>query len=285
MLHAMHLPNNQYNQFTLTLKLFAFVLLLGLWKVGASNEGAALLVGDFADLHCNSERPFEGTVLWDLGDQFEGQVQLRIGSATGNLFVASDDAAGEARTGKWVVPGMKFVLLDQADGTILAEYVVELPPCEDQAVVAADASETRTHDGSETRTQEGPASPPAVRAPSRPVSPPQPPRPEDLARTELDDRATLELSPPRLRYCGLPVDRASVTVRWDIAELGIDRAQIYVNSLDGQLFASGGTAGERITGDWVTNGMRFLLFVPELGRVVAKSEFRILPCNVVDYPD
>ncbi|MFU8832945.1 MAG: hypothetical protein ACNA7J_12445 [Wenzhouxiangella sp.] len=31
--------------------------------------------------------------------------------------------------------------------------------------------------------------------------------------------------------------------------------------------------------------MRFLLVIPGLGRVVAKSEFRILPCKVVDYSD
>jgi hypothetical protein len=246
--------------------------LLGFSGAASSRDASSLLLIDFGDMDCKSEPPFEATLLWDLGDQFDGQIQLRIDSASGNLFVASDDSAGEARTGKWVFPGTKFLLLNQEDGTVLNELVVEAPSCDEQLV-------------SESTMPESPSPAPVARAPARPATPPPPPRPEDLARTELDDRAILNLSPPRLRYCGLPVESASVRVHWDVADLGVDQARIYVNSLDGQLFADGGASGERITGDWVTNGMRFLLYLPELERVVAESEFRILPCNVVDYPD
>lgn len=101
----------------------------------------------------------------------------------------------------------------------------------------------------------------------------------------LDDRASLILSPPRLRYCGQPVEQAAVRVNWDASELDASRVQIFLDSLDGRMLAEGNATGERLTGEWVTNGMRFLLYLPETGKIVAKKEFRILPCDVVKYPD
>ncbi len=255
-------------------QVMVFVLLC-IFSPGLSS---AVLSFGFAEQDCVGEPPFEGAVAWDLGDQFEGQVQLRIGSATGELFAASDGGTGEARTGNWVVPGMKFVLLDQTDGSVLSELVVEAPSCEDQLVDAEP-------EVFEIIEPEAPLPAPPVRAPVRPIEPPPPPRPEDLARIELDDRAILTLSPPRLRYCGLPVDRATVRVQWDTSELDVDRAHIHVNSLDGEPYADGGVTGERITGDWVTNGTRFLLYLPDQDRVVAETKFRILPCDVAEYPD
>ena len=106
----------------------------------------------------------------------------------------------------------------------------------------------------------------------------------EQART-AGSRATLEFSPPRLRYCGLPVERTRITVSWDATAAGINQTRLYLHGVDGSLFASGGAVGESQTGEWVTNGMKFVLYSPELDEVLAEKDFRLIPCNTKKYPD
>lgn len=235
---------------------------------------AAPLMVDLDGVDCDTEPPFEINLLWDLGEAFGGRIELRVNSETGNLFAAGH-AAGEARTGKWAVPGMRFFLVEQGTGSVLDQVVVEIPECGQNAPPPV----------TERRRTEA-QSPRARRADRREsaVEPSQRER-EPQGQFELDERAILKLSPPRLRYCGLPVERTTVNVEWDISALDHRNVQIYLNSLDGQLFAQGGPSGDMLTGEWVRNGTRFLLYLPESGKVVAMKEFRIIPCNVVEYPD
>ena len=100
-----------------------------------------------------------------------------------------------------------------------------------------------------------------------------------------ENAVDLEFSPPRLRYCGLPVNRTRITVSWDASAMGVNRTRVYLNGPDGQLFASGGAVGESQTGEWVTNGMKFVLYSPELDQVLAEKSFRLIPCNTKEYPD
>jgi hypothetical protein len=239
-----------------------------------SGVQAAPLVVDLDGVDCDTDPPFEINLLWDLGEAFGGRVELRVHSETGNLFAAGS-AAGEARTGKWAVPGMRFFLLEHGTGSVLDQVVVEIPECRQD--VPPPVSERRRAEPQSPRSQ-----PPDRRAATAQSPPDSPLMPGQL---ELDERAVLKLSPPRLRYCGLPVERTTVNVEWDISALDHRHVQIYLNSLDGQLFAQGGPSGDMLTGEWVRNGTRFLLYLPEMGKVVAMKEFRILPCNVVEYPD
>lgn len=102
---------------------------------------------------------------------------------------------------------------------------------------------------------------------------------------EPENRAMLEFSPPRLRYCGLPVERTRITVSWDATAANVNYIQLFLDGTDGKLFVSSGVVGESQTGDWVTNGMKFVLYSPELDEVLAEKAFRLIPCNTKEYPD
>lgn len=72
---------------------------------------------------------------------------------------------------------------------------------------------------------------------------------------------------------------------WDATPAGVNSTRIYINGLDGTLFAAGQAVGESQTGEWVTNGMKFVLYSPELDEVLAEKSFRLIPCNTKEYPD
>ena len=88
-----------------------------------------------------------------------------------------------------------------------------------------------------------------------------------------------------MRYCGQPVEKAMIRVLWDVTGLDQERARIYLDMPGGQVLVDGPASGEQITGEWVTDGMRFVLYLPERDEVIAEREFRILPCSVAEYPD
>jgi len=102
--------------------------------------------------------------------------------------------------------------------------------------------------------------------------------PVDLSEIEF------RTQPPRLRYCGKPVERTQVDVIWDVSALGAQPVQILIGSSDGKLFSSGGPRGTVETGDWVTDRTRFQLYLPMRDEVIAEYLFRILPCSVSDHP-
>jgi hypothetical protein len=107
----------------------------------------------------------------------------------------------------------------------------------------------------------------------------------DGQAAKAESTAVLEFSPPRLRYCGLPVERTRIRVAWDATAANVNRTRVYLHGTDGQLFASGGAVGESETGEWVTNGMKFVLYSPELDEVLAEKAFRLIPCDTKKYPD
>lgn len=95
----------------------------------------------------------------------------------------------------------------------------------------------------------------------------------------------LHFSPPRLRYCGLPVERTEITVSWDATAVGVNQTRVYLHEVGDRIFASGGPIGESETGEWVTNGTKFILYSPERDEVLAEKSFRLIPCNTKEYPD
>ena len=91
-------------------------------------------------------------------------------------------------------------------------------------------------------------------------------------------------TPPRLRWCGQPVERIEAEVRWDVTALGAESVVIYLDEAGGKVFHAGAAEGRRRTGQWVTDGMKFVLFLPEREQVAAEYTFRLLPCNTREYP-
>ncbi len=81
------------------------------------------------------------------------------------------------------------------------------------------------------------------------------------------------------------MEKTEIRVDWDVTALDVDAAEVYLQGLDGTLFASGTATGWAETGEWVEDGFRFVLYLPEQRRVVAEQVFRILPCNIAEYPD
>ena len=65
------------------------------------------------------------TIFWNVTgileedeDEEVAEVEVRVGSETGNLLAAGD-ITGNAETGEWVTDGMVFYLLDRATGDLL----------------------------------------------------------------------------------------------------------------------------------------------------------------------
>jgi hypothetical protein len=75
---------------------------------------------------CDGTGAGKTTIFWDAkGVQ---QIQVRVGSPTGDMMVDSPLAQGRADTGKWVGGGMKFYLQDVSGGrsTTLATLTVNV---------------------------------------------------------------------------------------------------------------------------------------------------------------
>ena len=253
---------------------------------GLSLSGHASIFNiEYPSDHCDGEIPFVATLQWDVGEDFSGRTEIRVGSPDGNLFSSGRDS-GEATTGKWVRPGMRFVLINAVDSSILGEVEASMDDCHDEGDEAIEVVETIPDPipdpaRRDPRPRQEGSTPPASSTPSA-----RPPAIlEPRGRIDLDEGEFLKLSPPRLRYCGQPVEHAMVRVFWDVTELGEEHARIYLESTDGRVFTDGPARGERITGEWVTHGMRFLLYLPDRDEVIAERQFRILPCNVAEYPD
>jgi hypothetical protein len=230
---------------------------------------------------CPDEIPFTATVVWNLDEESVDRAEVRVDSADGTVFTGARES-GQSTTGRWVRPGMRFFLVDAEDGRVLGEAEVSMDGCDRNAVspvegVPARAERSRSDSGREPELL---MPPPSATPSARP-----PAILEPRGRFELGDEEFLRLSPPRLRYCGQPVETAMVRVMWDVTGLDEEHARIYLDMPGGQVLVDGPARGEEITGEWVTDGMRFVLYLPDLEEVVAVRQFRILPCSVVDYPD
>jgi hypothetical protein len=193
---------------------------------------------------CDASGPFTAEVKWRLEEAAATKVELRIKSASGTLF-AEGGRSGSAKTGKWVVPGLRFVLRDPGAGEVLAEVIAQKPVCE--------------------KTRAGGSG--ALPQQAAPIG-----------------QSTLVLSPPRVRSCGKPVSVFAVEVRWHVESPAGMRVEVRLNDPDGKVFAHGGATGKARTGEWVKDGMRFFLVEANGGRPLADAVFEILPCSTVAAP-
>lgn len=190
---------------------------------------------------CVETFPVRVVLSWEVEDALVEGVEIRVDSPDGALF-STAGRQGSSETGQWVTESTVFYLLSRPQGQVLATGSLELPSCE------------------------------ALRGQARRE------RALDLLAQAPEQAVRFRLSPPRLFFCGRPVERTAVRVEWDVSALELNRVEIYLQSTTGQLFASGGPVGEKDTREWVTDGMNFVLFLPELDVVAAEREFRIRPC-------
>lgn len=190
---------------------------------------------------CIEDYPVRAMVAWrtDL-DDIAG-VEVRVGAPDGNLFTAAG-RTGSDPTGPWVTEAMEFFLISRPGGEILAQASLDTPSCESLRL-----AERRR-------------------------------RLSELLERSPEKVLRFELSPPRLFYCGQPVERTAVRLEWDVSALEASRVEIFLRSVDGPLFARGSAVGQAETRDWVIDGTVFVLYLPEFEQVAATREFRIRPC-------
>jgi len=194
---------------------------------------------------CIEEFPVRASLRWAVDDSSIAGVEVRVGDPDGTLF-SRGGRIGFSETGQWVFESMEFFLLSRPRGELLANASLDIPSCE--ALRIAERRE----------------------------------RMLQLLETAGDELVKFELSPPRLFYCGQPIERTAVRLRWDVSEFEVSKVEIYIDSTAGTLFGKGPESGEAVTRNWVTDGMVFVLYLPEYDEVAALREFRIRPCAEIN---
>lgn len=213
--------------------------------LGSAGVSALEFSVDWVEEGCIETFPVEAQVSWNVESSGIARVEVRVGAADGTLFSAGP-ALGSSQTGAWVQESTEFFLVAESDGQVLASTRLSTPSC--RAVRREESL-----------------------------------RLIDRGLEQGEEVVEFRLSPPRLVYCGQPVERTTVRVIWDVQAVGADTVHIFLGSENGTLFTQGQSVGEAETRNWVRDGMTFVLYLPEFERVVARREFRILPCAMA-YP-
>lgn len=95
-----------------------------------------------------------------------------------------------------------------------------------------------------------------------------------FARSLVDDRPesfAIFADPNPIRLCG---ETARATrIMWHAP--GVPKTQVRVGAPDGPLFAAGRQQGAKATGNWVRDGMKFLLLRRDSGEVLAQTTVRL----------
>lgn len=81
---------------------------------------------------CDGQDRVVSTVKWRVNDAAVSAVRIEVDSikTPKRKTFAAGGATGEAKTGKWVVAGVRFHLLDAATGKELANHEVSGLPCQ-----------------------------------------------------------------------------------------------------------------------------------------------------------
>jgi len=229
----------------------------------------------------------QATITWSAPGS--SSVEIHIGSATGTLF-AEGASTGSAQTGDWVGNGMVFVLVDGTTHATLASTTVTLTTSGGTATITATpnpipvapgvgagqttiswsapgSSSVEVHIGSATGTlfAEGASTGSAqtgdwvgsgmvfvlVDGATHGT----------LATTTV----TLGMSGGTARIAATPnpipvtpgMTASQTTISWSAP--GTSSVEVHIGTATGTLFAEGGSTGSAETGDWVSNGMVFVL--------------------------
>ncbi len=269
-----------------------FVLVDGTTHATLASTTVTLITGAAATITANPNpipvasgvTAGQTTISWNAPGS--SKVEVHIGSATGTLF-ADGGSTGSQQTGDWVSNGMVFVLVDGSTHATLATTTVTLATSGQTATVTANpnpipvatgvaagqttiswnapgSSGVEVHIGSATGTLfAGGGSTGSqetgdwvssgmvfvlVDATTRDV----------LASTTVTLSASGGSSTITANPNPAPGTTAGeTTISWNAP--GSSAVEVHVGSATGTLFAAGVTSGSAQTGDWVTNGMVFVL--------------------------
>ena len=224
------------------------------------------------------------TISWNAPGS--SSVEVHIGSATGVLF-GGGASVGSGQTGDWVTNGMVFVLVDATTHAMLASTTVTLGASSGTPTITANpnpipvasgvsagqtmiswnapgSGNVEVHVGSATGTLfAGSASSGSAQTGDWVMN--------GMVFVLVDamTHATLASTTVTLGTSGgTPIITASpnpapgatvgeTTISWNAP--GYSGVEVHVGSATGTLFAGGGSSGSAQTGEWVSNGMVFVL--------------------------
>jgi hypothetical protein len=224
------------------------------------------------------------TISWNAPSS--SSVELHIGSATGVLF-GGGGSTGSAQTGDWVTNGMVFVLVDAATHATLASTTVMLGSSGAAATITANpnpipvaagvllgqttiswsapaSSSVEVHVGTATGVVfAGGASSGSAQTGDWVTNGMLFVLVDGATHATLaSTTVTLGASSgtPTITANPNPIPGATVgetTISWNAP--GFAGVEVHIGSATGTLFAGGGSSGSAETGEWVSNGMVFVL--------------------------
>ena len=72
---------------------------------------------------------YRGTVRWQVPAADKIDLELRLKTPDGQVFLGTNKVAGEQETGDWVQPGLWFLLLDRRKDETVAAFQAGPSPC------------------------------------------------------------------------------------------------------------------------------------------------------------
>ncbi|MCL1635260.1 hypothetical protein M2650_11550 [Luteimonas sp. SX5] len=82
-----------------------------------------------ADCKARGQR-YRGTVQWQVPAADKIDLELRLRTTDGQVFLGTNQASGTQQTGDWVEPGLWFLLLDHRKGETVAAFQAGPSPCQ-----------------------------------------------------------------------------------------------------------------------------------------------------------
>jgi len=73
---------------------------------------------------------YGGTVQWQVPAAEKIDLELRLRAPDGQVFLGTNQASGNQKTGDWVEPGMWFLLLDRGKDETVAAFQAGPSPCQ-----------------------------------------------------------------------------------------------------------------------------------------------------------
>jgi len=94
-----------------------------------AHKGVSLAIFPPAAPDCKPTTVYAASLSWSVAALDAPKTEIRIGKPDGEVFARSNDRNGKADTGKWVKPGMWFLLFDRKSGEMLAAAQAGPTPC------------------------------------------------------------------------------------------------------------------------------------------------------------
>lgn len=93
--------------------------------------GIAFKVVPQSSAQCKARgKAYLASVEWTVPASDKTDLEIRLRSADGQVFLGTDKATGSQETGDWVEPGLWFLLVDRRKGETIAALQAGPSPCQ-----------------------------------------------------------------------------------------------------------------------------------------------------------